>query len=215
MHPYDWAKKSIAGVNNPVIVDTGAERGDGETIFFCELGNDIKVYAIEADIRTYNLLVKLEVKYPNLKTYNFAVTNENKEVMLFQSGGKNPDEVLNVNWTSASSIMSRERMRNGDFYPWMTYEEVQVQGRTLDAWANEVGILKIDFLWVDIEGASHLLIEGAVNILSRTSYFYIEAFDWVRYEGEKLKKDIIKLLPNFNLLVDYGTDLLFKNKVFL
>jgi len=89
-----------------------------------------------------------------------------------------------------------------------------VAGRTLDAWAKEQEIPYIDYLWVDVEGASHLLIDGAQELLKRTRYFQIEAFEWVRYEGELLKGDIRGMLSDFDQLADFGIDLLFKNRLF-
>lgn len=208
----DYIKESITGISTPILVNIGAERGDGETTDFCIVAPHGKIYSIEADPRTYKLLEERKKQFPNLQTFNLAISNKDGKHIFYQSGGTNPQESLKVNWTSASSLLSRERMRDGRPYPWMVYNEIEVETKTLDSWAKENDIDHIDFLWVDIEGATHLLIEGGHNTLRNTRYFYTEAFDWKRYEGECLKSDIITLVPNFQLIADFGNDILFKNK---
>jgi len=213
MTVHEYIRDSIIGIETPILVNIGAERGDGETTDFCTVAPHGKVYSIEADPRTYALLEPRMNQFPNLKTFNIAIANKNEMTTFYLSGGPNPAEPYHP-WTSASNLFSRERDHSGNYYPWMTSEPIQVQCRTLDSWAEENGVDHIDFLWVDIEGATHLLIEGGQNILAKTKWFYTEAFDWQRYDGEGLKKDIIALVPNFELVADYGNDVLLKNKVY-
>ncbi len=54
------------------------------------------------------------------------------------------------------------------------YQEVEVEVDTLDNILGELGIDRIDFLKVDVEGAEKLVVRGAMNILSRTSRIMIE-----------------------------------------
>lgn len=49
------------------------------------------------------------------------------------------------------------------------YQEVEVEVDSLDNILGELGIDRIDFLKVDVEGAEKLVVRGAMNILSRTS----------------------------------------------
>lgn len=210
MHIYDYVKEAISGVEHPVLVNIGAERGDGETTDFCNLASQGRVYSIEADPRSYVMLEPRMAQFPNLKTFHNAILDKNEEVTFWLSGGPNPAEPSHP-WTSASNLFSRERDRSGQHYPWMTYEQVTVTGKTLDTWAAENGVDHIDFLWVDIEGATHLLIEGGRKTLANTKWFYTEAFDWSRYDGEGLKPQIIAMLPDFELVADFGNDILLKN----
>jgi FkbM family methyltransferase len=205
------AKQSLVGSERPILVNIGAERGDGETTDFCTIAPEAEVYSIEADPRTFAQLDTRRAQFPNLRTFNIAIADKDEKRTFFLSGGKNPAEHLKVNWTSASNLFSRERNRNGQHYPWMTYEEVEVQCRTLDSWAEENNVDHIDFLWVDIEGATHLLIEGGRKTLAKTKWLYTEAFDWARYDGEGLKSQIVSMLPDFQLVADYGNDILLKN----
>jgi len=210
MDVYGYIREAIAGIECPILVNIGAERGDGETTDFCTLAPHGKVFSIEADPRTYAMLEKRKEQFSNLQTFHIAIGDKNEVVPFYLSGGPNPAEPSHP-WTSASNLFSRERDRSGQHYPWMTYEQVDIQGRTFDSWAEENEIDHIDFLWVDIEGATHLLIEGGRKTLDNTKWFYTEAFDWQRYDGEGLKPQIISMLPNFQVVADYGNDILLKH----
>ena len=79
-----------------------------------------------------------------------------------------------------------------------------------------MGIDYIDFIWCDVEGNTGETVEGGLNILKKTKYFYTEARDnrLYGYEGELLYPDILKLMESigFELVVRFESDVLFKNK---
>lgn len=54
------------------------------------------------------------------------------------------------------------------------YQEVEVEVDTLDNILGGLGIDRVDFLKVDVEGAEKLVVRGGMNILRRTSRVMIE-----------------------------------------
>lgn len=75
---------------------------------------------------------------------------------------------------------------------------------------NEV----IDFIWADIQGAEVDLIMGGKKAFDNVRYFYTEYVNDEHYEGEIGLNEILKMLPNFEIVEDYGTDVLLKNITF-
>ncbi len=51
---------------------------------------------------------------------------------------------------------------------------IDVEVTTVDALAERVGLEEISVLKVDTEGAEHLVLDGAVETLSRTAYLFLE-----------------------------------------
>jgi hypothetical protein len=84
----------------------------------------------------------------------------------------------------------------------------------LDDYVNELGLTGkvIDFIWADIQGAEHLLIKGGVNTFKNVKYFYTEYCGKEWYKGNKDAKGIQRMLPYFEVVQDFGGDVLLKNK---
>lgn len=82
-------------------------------------------------------------------------------------------------------------------------------------WPDE----KIDFIWADLNGSEGDFIQGAQKALKKTSYLYIEFSDKELYEGQITKKQLLKMLPaweivgEFNVGDNFGNILLKNTKV--
>jgi hypothetical protein len=82
----------------------------------------------------------------------------------------------------------------------------------LDTWWQKAGVGPIDFIWADVQGAEIDLIQGGQQALAQTRYFYTEYSNAELYEGQIPLRDILKLLPNFQLVYRFSHDVLLKNK---
>lgn len=98
------------------------------------------------------------------------------------------------------------------------FPEVEFNGTTmvpcytLDAIAEREQIDHIDLLWVDIQGAERDMIQGGRATLAKTRYMMIEAEEVEMYEGQALKPELLAMLPEWEVLHDWGYDLLMRNK---
>jgi hypothetical protein len=93
----------------------------------------------------------------------------------------------------------------------MTFEESKVKCYKFDTYYKEVNPGIIDFIWADIQGAEIDMIEGGREALSKTRYLYTEYSNSELYEGEIGLEEIMKKLPGWSLVEDYGGDVLLKN----
>jgi len=69
----------------------------------------------------------------------------------------------------------------------------------------------VDFIWADVQGAEENLINGAKDTLKNTRYFYTEYSDEELYRGQINKSRILRMIPGFSIVKDYGNNILLKN----
>ena len=88
----------------------------------------------------------------------------------------------------------------------------------LDTFCKEHNIKKINFIWMDVQGAEDLVFKGAKELLTnnKIDYIYTEYSDRELYENQMNLKQITEGLPNYEILDFFnesgGTDVLLKNK---
>ena len=99
-----------------------------------------------------------------------------------------------------------------DRYPDVQFTGVaHVPSWTLDAIFAKDWLTKIDLLWVDIQGAEGDMIVGGRRALERTRYLFMEVEDVELYRGQALRDDLIKMLPGWTLMQDFGDNVLLLN----
>ena len=104
-------------------------------------------------------------------------------------------------------------------YPHIAFPEtVEVTTVKLDGYAATLGIGKVDFIWMDVQGAEGLVIKGATELLKRTRFLYTEYAEPPLYGGQPSLKEFKALLgPGWRVLKNYGVpmapfgDVLFEN----
>lgn len=96
----------------------------------------------------------------------------------------------------------------------MTFTERKVESTTFDAHVAQYGLKGkiIDFVWADIQGAEVDLINGGKDTFRNVRYFYTEYANSEYYEGEIGLAEICEMLPYFQIVEDYGGDVLLINK---
>jgi FkbM family methyltransferase len=73
--------------------------------------------------------------------------------------------------------------------------------KTVDSIFNELRLSYIDLLKIDVQGAEHLVLSGAINSLEKTLMIWIEVSFKPLYENSAIFLDIYDLLsPNFKFL---------------
>lgn len=129
---------------------------------------------------------------------------------FYVSGGYRRDASGNVldHYYGSSSI--REPKNALTAWPDMTFTKSTVEVVSLDSiFANT----PIDFIWADIQGAEVDMIRGGIDTLKNTRYLYTEYCDGELYEGEIGLKEICTRLHYFDVVEDFGGDVLLKNRM--
>lgn len=188
----------LKDVDKPIIIEVGAHKGE-DTVHLAEIPKST-VYAFECDPR--NFLSHLPV---NAQPIYKAVSNQNglQDFWLSERPG--------AQWTCSSSLLEpKEHLRE---HPSIRFNKrVQVKTITLDTFCGENEIDRIDFLWMDVQGAEHLVFEGGKNILTKTKYIYTEYANNEQFHTQKSLDELLLILGDgWEVVNKWDYDVLLKN----
>lgn len=186
--------KNLIGKTD-VILEIGCAHGEDTK----ELLTWGKVYGFEPEPRNIAILEKIE----GLNLFKGAVSDEDGEATFNRSRTNDP-EALRL---SGSILKPKNHLTNWD---WIFFDEtITVPTIKLDTFCKDMPV--IDFIWCDAQGAEGKIIAGGQETLKKTRFFFTEYCDDEHYEGQPTMREILKLLPDFEVAFDYGTDVLLKN----
>ena len=200
----------IGPVEKPVIFEIGCNDGT-DTLEFLAKFPAATVHCFDCEPRA---IERFKTKVPSARAilYETAVGNHDGSIQFWQSGGTTQGAHLQ-DWDLSGSIhrptghLKRSR--------WCTFNSrIQVPITKLDTWlGRHPEIAGIDFMWVDVQGAEHDLIQGGRKLLKRARYFLAEFDNTPQYEGQHNCGQLMSLLgPDWELLAIYdGINLLAKN----
>jgi FkbM family methyltransferase len=206
----------IRQVENPVVFEFGTCDGQHTNIMCSilkQLRKKITYHAFEGDYRIIPAFNNVNAAHLNDITFVQAVIgNTDGDVIFYLSGGEEKREGhFKQAFYGSSSI--RKPKKTLEYWPDMTFEEVNVKCYKFDTYYNLVNPGIIDFIWADIQGAEGDLIDGGQLALSKTRYLYTEYSNDELYEGEIGLDEILKRLPGkWSIVEDYGSDVLLKNE---
>ena len=211
---------------NFILFEIGCHYGY-DTAKFHTICQIAQIYAFEADPRSAEIFRKNPIA-DKVNFFELCVSDKDGEEELNLSSGLPPvfsqgdasqevnDFCQTMEWTASSSIRKPTK-HLGQQHPWLRFNETtKVKSITLDTFCQENNIEKIDFIWMDVQGAEDSVFRGAKNILKSTRYIYTEYSDVELYEGQQNLKNMSSQLENFDCIESFesggGTDALFKNK---
>jgi FkbM family methyltransferase len=169
-----------------VVVDLGAGVGTEIVVFQDLVGEDGKVYAIEAHPRTafsLNLMIKLN-GFRNVMVSQLAIGKYTGSVMM----------------DDRDNHMQNAIRQN-------TLSGVEVPITTFDDFVEKNRIDRIDFLKVNIEGAEVDLIEGMNDSIRIVRHLAVSCHDFLDpIPGDRIRKQMIAFLVKHHFHVEESMD---------
>jgi FkbM family methyltransferase len=162
---YDYWFHAFAPAPGMVILDVGAGLGTDTLFFSRAVGPTGKVIAIEPHPRTFAMLqatCRLN-RLDNVTPVNCAAMD--KACGVYIEDQKKHDE----------NTVSLERGPQ--------HLPTQVRGVALDDLCGELGVARIDFIKMNIEGAERFAIGGMKAVVRRARYVCIACHDWRSEQG--------------------------------
>ncbi len=205
---HEWIGELMHDIKNPVIVEIGSNTGT-DTVKLAAIPGST-VYAFEPEPRCD--LTKMPL---NVAVNQMAVSDATGDAVfnLSDSPGYNTPGKM---WTYSSSLLKPKNHLK--VHPHVRFEkQVKVKTTRLDDYCVEKGISKIDFLWMDTQGAEAKVFTGAAEILKNTRYVYTEYSNSELYEGQKPLDALIKMLKTYEVMDIWPVEpmnVLLKNVVF-
>ena len=195
---------------DPIILEIGCNDGDN-TRWFLEIFKSPTIFCFEPDPRATARFKHNLGEQKEISLYEYAIGSQNGEATFYMSGGQETEK-MPEGWDLSGSI--RKPKNHLVVHQWCTFEKnIPVQTKTLDTWCAEQGIDRIDFIWMDVQGAEMDVISGGRNALQSTRFLYTEYNNNELYEGQPSLKQLLKELAGFDVVARYPDDILLKNKV--
>jgi FkbM family methyltransferase len=173
---------------NPVIVEAGAYDGSN-TRDFCRFWPECQVYAFEPVPSAYKRLLNVAAEFADrIHPQKMALgsrteTSEMHVSVTGPSGGEQSSSLL-------APAATREEFPFVDFGK----ETIPVEVTRLDAWAAEMNVNQVDFLWLDLQGMELAALEGCGDLLATVSAIHCEVQNLALYEGSVLYPEVSKRL---------------------
>jgi FkbM family methyltransferase len=142
-----------------------------------------------------------------ISAYPYAVGSKEGIVKFYESYGEKVKDGKVVDRYYGSSSIRKPASVLKDF-PDMRFKETEAHVITLDSVETPP---VIDFIWCDIQGAELDMIAGGMRTLNKTRYLYTEHENG-SYEGQTGLAGILEALPDWEVVEDYGGDVLLRNK---
>lgn len=118
-----------------------------------------------------------------------AVCDEVGERELYLSERKTGEP-----WTASSSICRPKNVLAA--YPWLHFpRQIRVPSTTLDAYCSSAGIIRVDLLKMDVQGAEISVVRGGQETLKRTRYVVTEVVENEEYEGQVGLDGLVAAMP--------------------
>jgi FkbM family methyltransferase len=146
----EWCRKLIK--SGMTVVDVGAHLGYYTRLFSRLVGPSGTVLAFESHPENFAVLTKnlSGRKHRNVKLFEVALADQEGSLPLYVSPGSSNHSLLE-GFTKAEEV-------------------IKVKSKSLDTVLSELGIARVDFVKIDVEGAEPLVLAGMRQTISRSPH---------------------------------------------
>ena len=202
---FNFLKKKLR--EKVILIDVGAHHG--ETIKnFINNFRVLEIHSFEASPENFKILNKKfqDQKIPKVIVNNYGLSNENKELSLYQFSESSSSTLSEIN--KESKYFQRKLKILGLNKKDNFYKKLHVKLGLLDDYLNNKKIEKIDLLKIDTEGHEYYVLKGSVISLKKIRFIYFE-----HHYDNMLNKGYTFSEIN-NLLVSNNFRKVFKSKMY-
>jgi FkbM family methyltransferase len=175
---------------DPIIIEAGAKYGT-DTIRMSKIWPKGEIYTFEPIPTLYGKTLNNTANYRNIKCFPFALNDKCGKITMYVSSGKS---------VGSSSLLKPAAHK--EIHP-DTYfnNEIEVEAITIDKWAKQENISKIDFLWLDTQGTELAIMKSSPKIFSTLNLIHLEVSLIKAYENAPLYNEVRLWLENQNFKV--------------
>lgn len=181
--------------SSPIVVEAGAFNG-ADTIKFANKWKSGFVYTFEPIPALFKQVAERTNSHLNVRVFDKALVGDSRSFVELHTYEEESDS------HGSSSIL--EPSRHIEVSPSIKFgKTVSVPCTTLDKWAEENKIDRIDLLWLDLQGAELKALSQAVKVIEMTQVCHIEVSRKALYSGAAVFKDVhnFMILNGFELVL--------------
>jgi len=178
---------------NLTIFEIGACEGE-DTIKLRRRFPNAEIYAFEPLPKNIQRMKRNYKKYraPGINAHQEALSDRDGKAKFYVSSGHPADLPRTASWDygnkSSSLLEPKEHLK---IHKWLSFKEkIDVKTRRLDSFCREKGIKKIDFIYLDVQGAELKVLEGAGRMLRKIGLIWMEVEKVELYANQPLKNEV-------------------------
>ncbi len=176
---------------DPIILDAGAHLGE-DTISMNFLWPAATIHAFEPVPALFAQLIANTAPLTNTHCYPLALGAETGTARFYVSGGGGD---------ASSSLLAPKETHT--INPHVTFPlEITVPTITLDDWGKQHKCTRLDFLWLDMQGAELAMMQSAPGLLSTVRVIHLEVSTVELYENNPLYSEVRLWLENQGFRLD-------------
>jgi FkbM family methyltransferase len=164
---------------DPVVVEAGGFDG-ADTLEMCRVWPAGRFHVFEPVPALYARLRTATAGRANVFTYQMAVGDRCDRMTMFVSSGT----------SEASSSLLPPGTHVVDHPETRFDRQIDVAVTTIDAWAKEHDVRRVDLFWLDLQGFELPALKGAESILATASAVHTEVFLEEYYKGATQYTDL-------------------------
>ena len=208
VEPGSLAVSEVAALVNrddPVILEIGANDGQHSKAFLRTFPR-CRLFCFEPDHRAIERW-RARITNPRATLFEGAIGATDGTAAFHMSAGR--EDQVRDGWCDSGSLRPpKEHLR---VHPDITFPRViDVPCLRLDTWLASAKLTRIDFIWMDVQGAERDVIAGGAEALAMTRWLYTEYSNKELYEGQANLAELCGLLPEFALRRRFKGDALFQ-----
>ncbi len=173
-----------------VVFDVGA-RDCAESADFARAYPAADVYAFECNPATLPKCRAAAAAEPRIHLTEKAVAAQEGRLSFFAI-----DPARSVGGVAGGNHGASSMFEASGAYPEETYVQnrIEVESIRLDRFCAKAGVTAIDVLWMDVQGAELLVLEGMGDLLRQVSFIHMEVEFFEIYKGQALFPAVDALL---------------------
>ena len=166
---------------NPIIVEAGSHWGE-DTIWLGRYWPNGVVHTFEPAPFLFGKTTEYTSWMRNVHRYPLALSDKVEAVEMYLSGGNNN--------ASNSILKPKEHLQE---YPHIQFDQmIWVPTITLELWAQQWKVPRIDFIWLDIQGAELRALKGMGKLIDTVKAMHLEVSTREMYEGTELYPEVLE-----------------------
>ena len=189
--------------NDQVIFEFGSRFGE-DTVSIAKNFPNACIYAFECNPNTVETCRKNCAQYSNIILTEKAISNKDGVIDFFpvdidasicsnEAAAHGSSSLLKLDYDKKTA-----QILNANF---VQQNVVTVKTTTLKNFMDEHKINRIDFMWMDIQGAEMMALEGLGEDIDKVTTIYTEVNFRQMYAGQSFFKDINKFLIDRNFIL--------------
>jgi FkbM family methyltransferase len=190
--------------DSPLIIEIGANDGT-HTAWFKNVFPSAVIHCFEPDQRAACVFRERFKDMKDVHLYEMAVGAISGEADFYPSVGR-----AERDWTASGSL--HRPTGHLEVHPSISFgSPIKIRSVRLDEWCRQRNIKRVDFIWMDVQGAEFDVFAGAKESLAMARFLYTEYSIQSLYENQPSLKQVLGRRGDFSTLTRYHNDILLRN----